>query len=233
MKKLIVLIIFSLILFQLQAQVSTIENTSIKLSKSRDSLIINFTIVGEVPLNNVHIEVMDSTGNIIDTKTIFGDVANIQPGENKKIIWNMAADGFTKTNTIINAKVVADLIVNSFFEEKIIETPIPTFKPEKEKWMNWWFVAAGVSATGGALSYLKSNALYDEYPSLSETNEANNQHSKIKTYDMLGNIAFGLAGVLGATGVIIQVKHKNKMNDLAIQYQMVNQGSGLSFVYKF
>ncbi|MBT7396412.1 MAG: hypothetical protein HN778_16415 [Prolixibacteraceae bacterium] len=74
MKKLIVLIIFSLILFQLQAQVSTIENTSIKLSKSRDSLIINFTIVGEVPLNNVHIEVMDSTGNIIDTKTIFGDV---------------------------------------------------------------------------------------------------------------------------------------------------------------
>ena len=226
--------ILGLATMQLAAQVSSIENTKVSLSTTLDSLIIHYSVVGEAPVNNVHVEIIDTTGNLVEAKTLYGDVGNnILPGDNKTIIWDMAADGFNKRNIILNAMVVADLVVESFYEKEIVETPPVIIKPDKDRWMNWWFVAAGASATAGVLSYMKSNALYDDYNSIANTTDANNQHGKIKDYDMLGNIAFGLAGAFGVTGVIVQVKHNKQKKELAIRYKPVNEGAGIGLVFKF
>jgi hypothetical protein len=234
MKKYFLLIVFGFCSLQLLAQVSSIENTRVSLSKTLDSLIVHYSVVGEAPVNNVRLEVIDTTGNLLEVKTVYGDVGdNILPGDDKMIIWHMAADGFNKQNMILNAMVVADLVVESFYEKEVVETPPVIIEPDKEPWVNWWFVAAGASATAGVLSYLKSNSLYDDYGSIANTNDANNQHAKIKDYDLLGNIAFGLAGAFGVTGVIVQVKHNKEKKELAIQYRPVKEGAGIGLVYKF
>jgi len=88
------------------AQTNRIDNTRLELQG--DLLLITYDIAGTTALEEVWIEVTTENDLIIQARSLSGDIGNnIQPGKNKRIIWDMAADGVNLEGKEVSVRVIA------------------------------------------------------------------------------------------------------------------------------
>jgi hypothetical protein len=90
----LILLALFVILYNSSAQVSVkISKPTLEIQDNK--LIINYDILHSKQSErfNIWIEVTDTAGNIVEAKSLGGDVGeNITGGNNKKIVWNLEAD---------------------------------------------------------------------------------------------------------------------------------------------
>ena len=223
MKKPIILFIICFFnITELFAQSAKIQNTKLKLSATYDSLIVNYDLIGELPANEVKLNITDSLGTPVFVKTVTGDVGNnIQPGLEKTIYWNMGADGFDVFNTKFLASVTGIVYLKKELKQK------------KELWIPWLYIASAASATGGVLAHLKANSLYKSYQPSSITTSAEQHRKDVKMYDAISYGAFGAAGGLAIAGVVVHIKHNQKKKALLLSYVPCADGALMSLSCNF
>lgn len=99
-------LVISLLPLITDAQTNRIENTRLELQG--DLLLITYDIVGTTALEEVWIEVTTENDLLIEARSLSGDIGNnIQPGNNKRIIWDMAADGVDLEGKEVSVRVIA------------------------------------------------------------------------------------------------------------------------------
>jgi hypothetical protein len=105
-KTLFLLTLTSLFFTGAFAQETKIENTQLQLNG--DNLIITYDVIGSTDLDNVWLDIKTTSNKTITAKTLSGDIGKtILVGKNKKIIWDMKADGIDLQGEELNVKVLA------------------------------------------------------------------------------------------------------------------------------
>ncbi|MBV5313665.1 MAG: hypothetical protein JZU47_10240 [Prolixibacteraceae bacterium] len=170
-------------------------------------------------------------------KNVSGDVTGQMPGNDKKVIWNVAAEKVQLEGNIqfkLNAEMISQPVQS--FSKPIEQSKTKTeyspkyYKYKKSK--NIWLSGALVSGAVGAFTMLQSNNLYSQYQSA--TNDAESLHQKVKLYDQISPIAFGVAGICTLEIILKAGKQSNVKNQtLGFYPQPIHQGVGLGLVCKF
>ena len=121
MKKICTTLFFCFAGFSLLSQTSKIENTEVRISSTGDTMYIKYDLKGKREASNITLEVKDQNNRIIQPKNISGDIGkNIQPGNEKIIIWDMNADGLDLSGSSLKVKVKGDVFIPA---EKKIKYP--------------------------------------------------------------------------------------------------------------
>ena len=204
------------------AQKPEIQNTRLSFSPTGDSLIVTYDLLGNTPVFDVTLDVHSSLDRPLNLVTITGDLgANIFPGTGKQIIWNMQADE-------------PDIFGSNLWVKVLAKAYLPSEKEQvSHSYFPWLFVASGVSAITGGLAWYQANSLYDKYPHSSQTDQAEQYRSDVKRYDMVRNIAFGMAGAFAVAGVVVHIRHKKRIATLNVYYLPLPDGNALGLQYNF
>jgi hypothetical protein len=220
MKQMITILFCFLSAIDLLAQPTEIVNTRLSLSTSTDSLIVNYDLTGNLPAINVKLNVTDSIGKNIYLQNITGDLGKkIMPGFHKTIIWNMAADKAEVYGSKLFVNVSGNIIIPG--------------NVKREIWIPWLYIVAGASAATGIYAHLKANSLYQNYPGSTITDEAEYLHSEINQLEIIRDVAFGAAGVTGIAGIVVHIRHKQKMKAVAISYIPIPDGAVFGLTCNF
>lgn len=119
---------------------------------------------------------------------------------------------------------------NSTLPSKNNLTDLSTFKKHRTR-KNLW-LAAGISSLGaGIYTLTESNRLYDEYKTATE--DAADLHSKIKTYDRITPVAFGISALCAVEVVIQATKQSNASDQLSFQLMPLHEGGAAKLTYHF
>ncbi|MDA3880318.1 MAG: hypothetical protein PF436_08025 [Prolixibacteraceae bacterium] len=222
MKKVILLIIFGIFSYTVKSQTPIISNTEIHLSQSMDTLIVNYDLSAPKTVDLIKFNITDSLGGSIQTKAVFGDVGkNIVPGQGKLIYWDLNADNFDIYSTPIFASVTGE-----FYQPRFIPQ-------EKERWIPWLYIASGACAIGGTVAMLRANTLFNTYQSQSNTFQAEQYHKDVNLYTNISNYAYALSGGLAIAGVVVHIKHNQKVNQLQLSYNTTSVGCSIALNYQF
>jgi len=93
-----------------------------KLMLVNDTLIIRYGFIGSKPMDvfNVRLEITDSAGRVIPARSFSGDIGDsIYGGQQKIILWNMAADSIS-----INQNIYVEVV-----SEKLEAITVPVIQP--------------------------------------------------------------------------------------------------------
>jgi hypothetical protein len=216
------LIAFVLSTFLCVAQSPQIIIEQIKLSNANDSMIVTYALTGNSNASNVQLEITNEKGDRIQALAVTGDVGNgIHPGSNKTIVWNMAADLVDVAGMRLSVHVRCNLFVETAIEKQKI-------------WIPWWYIAAGAATATGIYAHIKTNRLYNnEYLPSWGTNEAELLNNKVRNWEAIRNIAFGTASLFGSIGVVVHIKHCQKIHALALNYYPQPNGAEFGLTYNF
>jgi hypothetical protein len=117
---------------------------------------------------------------------------------------------------------------------RIIETPYQTSSSKINRHKtrkNIWLVTTIASAGAGVYLMTSSNSMYNEYQN--STNETEGLRNKIKSYDMLYPIAFGIAGLASVNFIIQASKTSKAKRVIRMQPALVDGGGGVVLTYNF
>ena len=252
MKKLFLIILFTMTVALTNAQ--SVRN--IRFEQSGKQIVIYYDLSGAVGSTwNVTIYCSQDGGKtwgnpLQNLSGAFG--FEIRPGNNQKVLWDVLADR-DKLEGEISFKVEAtkneDLAAKKTESvpipaekspekaiEKIANTAKPSFLPEYYKYKrrkNFWLGSTIVTAGIGTYSYLQANNYYSQYKNA--TTDAFSLHMKVKSFDTITPIAFGIAGFCALEYIITAGKQKKVKRQSMSLYPLplLNKGAGLAFVYSF
>jgi len=142
-----------------------VEMTQPKLMLVNDTLIIRYGFIGSKPLDifNVRLEITDSAGRIIPARSFSGDIGDsIYGGQQKVILWNMAADSISVSQNlyveVVSKKLeaapvpVPQSVISDSLQGKVVEDS--TVKSDDET-----IVADKEASSVKAVPYKKNNVL--------------------------------------------------------------------------
>jgi len=217
----------------LLAQSPEILDTRVSLSETTDTLIVNYGLIGDMPHLDVELQVTDSLGNSIETKSLSGDLGNIIYPEKKEktIYWDMRADGANLHGETIYVTVKADVLLypddyHAGVDTVFIEEDVLCYFP-------WLLVASGVSAAGGTYAWILANQAYDDYQDADLTPPAEGYREDVRDYDTIRNYAFGAAAVFGIAGTWIHIRHREKKRALNLAAMPLPDGGAISISFNF
>ena len=218
--KMSIAMILCLFCMQLHAQTPLIHNVRLSLSEEADTLIVRYDITGEGTLMNVHLRVADSSGSVIESPSLSGDMGpQVGVGPDRVIYWDMVGDGVD-----IGGKEIFVTVVGS-------SLPPPVLVDQRH--FPWLFVASGLSALAGTYSWYEANRLYDQYPVSDLTLSAEDYHRQVDRYDMIRNVTFGAALVFGVAGTVRHLRHKDKQRALTVSCFPILEGGVIGISYSF
>jgi uncharacterized protein (TIGR02145 family) len=87
----------------------TIENVDFRAEGKTIVVMYDFLHPKADTSVNIELQFKDQQGSVITPKTISGDLKNVKPGEGKRIVWDVIADG-----VILSGKYKAELKINRF-----------------------------------------------------------------------------------------------------------------------
>lgn len=166
-------------------------------------------------------------------KNVTGDVAVQLAGTNKKVIWDAEAEkgqieGFIQFK--LNAQSVN-------LKNQVADKPIAklTYSPEYYKYKKSktiWLSGALVSGGIGVFSMIQANNYYTQYQTATTT--AADLHRKVKLYDQITPIAFGVAGLCTLEIILKSGKQaKAKKQSLSFTPLPIKNGVGIGLAYTF
>lgn len=146
------------------------------------------------------------------------NLENQYPGENKKAWWTPLKE-IGEYEGYIQLKILA---VPSEWEK--------FFQYRKNKII--WMCATLAFSAVGTYSYFQSENFYSQYGNA--TNNASDLHQKVKLYDQITPVAFGVAGFC-ALEFILNAGKQRKASNAAFSFypQPINYGIGIGMVCKF
>jgi hypothetical protein len=103
-----------------------------------------------------------------------------------------------------------------------IDPTVLIMKHKKKK--IFWLTSAALTSGIGCFSSLKANSLYDDYQNA--TNNTGEIRKKIRTYDIIAPIAFGMAGIC-FTGSIIHASKQGKAKQKIQLYSSFTMDGGM------
>lgn len=208
------------------------EITNVRISQEGKTVVVLYDLKGKPGNYNVNLFYTLDDGITWrgPLKYVTGDVAGQMPGTNKKATWNAAAEKGQIEGTI-QFKLYAEI------NEKPIEEPIvkPSYSSEYYKYKkrkNFWLGSALVSGGVGVFSMIQANNYYSQYPTATTT--AADLHQKVKLYDQISPIAFGVAG-LSTLEFILKVAKQGKAKKQSLSFTPlpVKNGAGIGLAYTF
>ena len=182
----------------------------------------------------------------------------IKPGNNQKVMWDVLQERdnlegeisfkveATKIEEPKTAKTaIISTPVNKPTEKAVIKAPekVPEMIAEKlnyspeyykyKKAKTGWLISALATAGIGTFSYLQAGSAYTKYKTA--TTDAASLHQKVKTFDTITPIAFGVAGFCAVEFILKAGKQsKAKRQSVTLFPQpLLNKGAVLAIVYTF
>lgn len=161
-----------------------------------------------------------------------GDVGDkVQPGNNKKIIWDLLSEAEIKEG-YLQFKVVADVTEVPVTTNQATLDPKSNIKMRKYKTGKTISLVTAIASAGtGIFATIQGNKLYDEYKTA--TDDAASLHSQIETYDKIAPVAFAIAGASTVSFIIFASKHRKSKKQLSFQPFPLRDGGGLAISYTF
>jgi hypothetical protein len=231
--------------------------TNINFEKSEKQVIIYYDLSGDPGSSwNISVYCSQDGGKIWGNplQKLSGAFGNeIKPGKNQRITWDVLEERDMlegeisfKVEAVRNEDTVKDKTevtyppftqpVNKVPEkaaEKLIETPALSadyYKYKKAK--SFWLVSTLVTGAVGTFSYLQANKYYNEYKDA--TTDASSLHQKVKTFDTITPMAFGIAGFC-AVEFILKAGKQSKAQKQSLGFYPVplNNGGGIGLAYTF
>jgi uncharacterized protein (TIGR02145 family) len=105
MKQLLLTFISLIFTVAAYSQQPRIQNT--RLTLKGDKLFVTYDITGTEPLEKVWIAVTKPDGTSIAPKTVTGDIGHVTAGTDKKMVWDMQADGYDLGGQEISVEITS------------------------------------------------------------------------------------------------------------------------------
>ena len=211
------------------------EIKNVRVAQEGKTVVVQYDLTGK-PGNyyvNIYFTLDDGKNWEGPLKKVTGDIRGQLLGLNKKAIWNVASEkGQIEGN--IQFKLIAepDNLNNQVLVEPITKLTYSHEYYKYKKSKTLWMSGALVSGAVGVFSMLQANNYYSQYPTA--TTKAADLHQKVKLYDQITPIAFGIAGLCTFEFILKAGKQgKAKKQTLSFFPQPINQGVGLGLVCKF
>jgi len=211
------------------------EITNVKISQDGTSIVVTYDLAGKKDKYDIALFYTMDDGETWQgpLKNVTGEVAVQLAGKNKKAIWNAEAEKVEIEGTI-QFKLYAQSVN---FNNQVADEPIakPIYSPEYYKYKKSktiWFTGAWLSGAVGVFSMMQANNYYNQYPTATTT--ATDLHQKIKLYDQITPIAFGVAGFCALEFILKAGKQgKAKKQSLGFYPQPIKNGAGIGLAYTF
>lgn len=211
------------------------EITNVRITQEGKNIVVLYYLGGKPGNYNVSLFYTLDDGKTWQgpLKYVTGDVAGQMPGTNKKATWNAAVEkGQIEGNIQFKLYAEPANINNLVLDEPNAK---PNYSPEYYKYKkrkNLWLGSALVSSGVGVFSMIQASNYYSQYTTATTT--AADLHQKVKLYDIISPIAFGVAGLCAIEFIIKSGKQsKAKKQTLGFYPKPINQGIGLGMVCKF
>lgn len=243
MKKIIKILI--LLLLQIGSLISAGAQQIQSLTKpflefKDNTLIISYSFPrGCKTAYKVWIDIKDSKGNQIEAFSLSGDVGpNIDPGPNKRIVWNMDNDNVF-LNDSISVRILAEQMPKHFSKLNLLASSalLPGLGQSKISGRAYWLV--GIVSYGSlAGSYWFNRKAIDSYELYinSEVREDNdsyfsktifqNNTSKVLAYSSL---ALWTANIVWMAIMPANRSNENKRITIGLKPEVYNSGNTISF----
>jgi hypothetical protein len=214
--------IFILITLLLSLNSFSQKVSNVRVSQEGNSVVVVYDLSGKYVTFDVNLFYTVDDGKTWrgPLKNVTGDVINQNPGLNKKAVWNAASEAGN---------------IEGMVQFKLEALATSTFSVNYQKYKkskNIWLAFAITSAAAGTYSYLQSEKYYDQYQT--STTDAADLHQKVKLYDQITPVAFGVAGFCALEFVIKAGKQsKAKKQSLSFYPQPVTRGGGIGLAYTF
>ena len=204
------------------AQNSVIENVRLRLSITNDSLIVTYDLTDNMQASDIKLEVTTEEGIPVQVRSVSGDIGNfITPGNDKTIVWNIAADSIDVFGSRLLVQVTCDV-------------PVTLTKIKEKTWVPWFYIAAGASTATGVFAHFNVKNIYTaQYLTANTTPDAALYNSRVSTWETVRDVAFGAAGILGTIGVVVHVKHRQEVRSLSLNYYPCRNGAEFALTYNF
>ena len=181
----------------------------------------------------------------------------IKPGPNQKVTWDVLQERenlegeisfkveATKSEELTVAKtLIISQPLDKPADKTVDKTPVevldkvadkPSYPADYYKYKKAktaWLISALASGAVGTFSYLQAGSAYTKYKTA--TTDAASLHSKVKLYDTISPIAFGVA-VFCVVEVISKASKQNKAKGQKMSFYPVplNNGGGIGLAYTF
>jgi len=157
-------------------------------------------------------------------KHLTGDFTAQMPGTDKKVYWNATVEK-GQVEGFIQFKLYATILD--------IESPVYSteyYKYKKSKTI--WLTGAVLSGAFGVFSMMQANNYYSQYTTATTTSA--DLHQKVKLYDQITPVAFGVAGFC-ALEFILKAGKQSKAKKQALTFAPVSlkNGAGIGLAYTF
>jgi len=121
-------------------------------------------------------------------------------------------------------------------ETKTVQTVLKVYNPiyyKYKKSKTLWLISALVTGAAGTFAYLQAGTVYKQYQTAT-TNDAADLYSKVKLFDMVSPVAFGLAG-FSAIEFILKSGKQSKAKKQSVSFNPIplKNGGGLILAYHF
>jgi hypothetical protein len=227
MKSLKFIGILLLIICSLNSISQEVKNIRVSQSGNRINVMFDLSGTGKA----TKIDLLYSTDNGLTwngpLRNLSGEISNIaSPAKDRNIVWDALTEiGEIKGN--IQFKITTDFIKSKENQPRVANPDF--FKHKTMK--NIWLVSALVTGGTGIFAMTKGNSLYDDYQT-AEENAADIQ-KKIKTYDVIYPIAFGIAAVSTVNFIIQANKQGKAKKTLSFHPMYFPEGGGAALTLKF
>lgn len=208
------------------------EITNVKVSQEGTNVLVSYDLGGTPAIYKVDVFYTSDDGKTWygPLKHITGDVNNQTLGKNKKIFWNAGVE-IGQIEGYVQFKLFAGI------ESKLTEskTEAPGYSPQYYKYKKSktiWLVSTLTFSALGTFAHLQANSAYNQYQTA--TTDAADLHKKVKQYDQITPIAYGMAGFCALEFILKAGKQsKAKKQSLSFYPQPVTHGAGIGLAYTF
>lgn len=209
------------------------EITNVNVTQEGATTLIAYDLTGQQAKYHINVFYSIDEGKTWQgpLKHVTGDVTDQMPGTNKKIYWNAAIEK-GRIEGYIQFMLYA-VLLDSELKEASVEKPVYSDQYYKyKKGKNVWLTGALISGAAGVFSYIQANKYYDQYQTA--TTDAANLHQKVKLYDQITPVAFGVAGFCALEFILKAGKQaKEKKQSLTFAPVPVKNGAGIGLAYTF
>ncbi len=231
MAKINYLILLTTLLFSLNSFSQDIRN--VRISQEGTSVLVMYDLIGKPAPYNVSLFYTIDDGKTWQgpLKQVSGDISAQMPDKDKKVFWNAAVEK-GQMEGYIQFKLFAEMSESGLPN---IKAETGTYSPEYYKYKkskSIWLISTLVGITVGSYSYLQAEDYYKQYQTA--TTDAADLHQKVKLYDQITPVAFGIAGLCALEFILKAGKQsKAKKQSISFYPQPIKNGAGIGLAYTF